>query len=258
MYQFGQYVPCKSYIHDLDPRVKIIAVVALSIIILQVDWIGLLGAWLAVLAFVLLARLPVASFLKTLGPVLPFFFCLFLLYVMFTPGRPLPLPHIGPFTMSYEGLFSGSQQVGKFLLLVASAAIFTMTTPQTEITMGLERLLRPIKITGMSSHDAAMMLSLALRFMPTLVDAKNSLSEAQLARGANIYPNTISGRIRAINYLAGPLSLDIIRRCDGLVDAMEARGYQQGPRTYLRQLSFGRNDYITLIIIITLFFGSIL
>jgi biotin transport system permease protein len=250
MYNFGQYVFRESYVHDLDPRVKIIAVLALSIIILQVHIIGLLAVTTMVLVFVRLARLPVTSLLKTLRPVLPFFLCLFLLYVFFTPGRPLPLFPIGPVQISYEGLYIGLQQVGKFLLLVAATSILTMTTPASEITIGLERLLRPLRIAGISSHDVAMMISLALRFMTTLVDEMHSISEAQLARGANIIPHTLTGKIRAITYLAGPLSTNIFRRCDELVDAMEARGYQQGPRTYLRQLALTQTEYLIIITLI--------
>lgn len=246
MNNFGQYVPRNSCVHDLDPRVKIMAVLALSIIILQVDIIGLVGIATMVLVCLRLARLPMTALLKTLRSVMPFFLCIFLLYVFFTPGRPLPLFPIGRVQASYEGLCFGLQQVGKFYLLVAAASLLTMTTPPSEITCGLERLLRPLKMVGVSSHDVAMMMSLALRFMPTLVDEMKSISDAQLARGAKIIPHTLSGKIRAIIYLAWPLSVNIFRRCDELVDAMEARGYQQGSRTYLRVLDLNRADYLII------------
>lgn len=122
----------------------------------------------------------------------------------------------------------------------------TMTTTQSEITMGLERLLRPIRITGISSYDVALLLSLALRFMPTLLDEMNSISEAQLARGANFNPRRMSGKTRAISYLAVPLALKVFHRCEELVDAMEARGYQQGHRTYLRELVLSHSDYCVI------------
>ncbi len=243
MYNLGQYVHRESPVHSRDPRIKIIAVISLSIIILQVNTTGVLVATGLVIAVSQLAQIPLGSLLRNLRPVLPFFLCLFLLYIFFTPGRPLPFFPIGPVQISYEGLYIGIIQVGKFLLLVLAASILTMTTPQTEIAIGLERLLRPLKIIGISSHDVAMMISLALRFMPTLVDEMNSISEAQLARGANFNPRRMSGKIRAISYLAAPLSINIFRRCDELVDAMEARGYQQGERTYLRELVLTHADY---------------
>lgn len=243
MYNLGQYVPRESSVHSRDPRVKIIAVIALSIIILQVNAIGLLIAAGMVIAVSQLARIPVGTLLRTLRPVLPFFFGLFLLYIFFTPGRQLPWFPIGPIQISFEGLYLGILQVGKFLLLVLAASILTMTTSPSEITIGLERLLRPLRIIGVSSHDVAMMVSLALRFVPTLVDEMNGISEAQLARGANFNPRRLSGKIRSISYLAAPLSVNIFRRCDELVDAMEARGYQQGHRTYLRELVLTSADY---------------
>lgn len=243
MYKLGQYIFGESPIHSLDPRVKLIAVIALSIITLHVNFVGLLVVTVMALAVSRLARLPLGSVLKTLRPVLPFFFCLFLMYLFFTPGHPLPPFPIGPVRISYEGLILGIIQVWKFLMLVVAASLLTMTTTQSEITMGLERLLRPIRITGISSHDIAMLVSLALRFMPTLLDEVKSVSEAQLARGANFNPHRISGKIRAISYLAVPLAVNIFRRCDELVDAMEARGYQQGTRTYLRELVLSWSDY---------------
>lgn len=253
MYNLGQYVPRESPIHNLDPRVKIIAVLALSIIILQVNTLGLLVATSITMACFQLARIPCRSLLKTLRPVLPVLSCLFFLYLFFTPGRPLPPFPMGPVQISYQGLQFGIFQIWKFLLLVLAASILTLTTPQSEIIIALERLLRPIRIIGISSHDIAIMVSLALGFIPTLIDEKNTISEAQLARGANFTQHRMSGSIRAIICLATPLSVSIIRRCDELVDAMEARGYHQGRRTYLRELVLSRLDYRligTLIIVV--------
>ncbi len=256
MYNLGQYIPGKSPIHNRDPRTKIIAVIAFSIMILQVNSISLLLAASMLIAVSQLAYLPAGLLLRTLRPVGPFFFCLFLLYVFFTPGDSLPCFPMGPILITYQGLCLGILQVGKFLLLVMAASILTMTTTQSEITMGLERLLRPISIIGISSHDIAMMLSLALRFMPVLTDEMNSISEAQLARCADFNPQGLSGKVRAISYLARPLAINIFRRCDELVDAMEARGYQQGRRTYLRELSLDRIDYyiiaVNMVLLISL------
>jgi len=243
MYNLGQYVGHESPVHRLDPRIKIIAVIALSIVILQVKDLGLLVAAGLVMGASKLARLPGGALVRSLRPVLPFFLCLFLLYIFFTPGRPLPGFPMGPLQISYQGLNLGIMQVGKFLLLVLAASILTMATTPSEITTGLERLLRPLKIVGISSHNVAMMVSLALRFVPVLGVEMKSISEAQLSRGANFNPRRLSGKIRAIGYLAAPLAINIFRRCDDLADAMEARGYQPGTRTYLRELALTRTDY---------------
>jgi biotin transport system permease protein/energy-coupling factor transport system permease protein len=246
MYYPAQYIPRSSPVHDRDPRVKIIVVVASSIIILHLGAAGLLIATGAALLISQLGQIPLVALLRTLRPVLPFFILLFLLYVFFTPGHTLPLFVFGPVQISYQGLCFGLLQVGKFLLLVLIASILTMTTTPGEITMGLERLLCPIGIIGISSHDIATMVSLALRFLPTLLEEMNRISEAQLARGANISQRHLSGKFRSVINLAIPLLLNIFRRCDELADAMEARGYQMGHRTYLRQLVLTRTDYLVI------------
>lgn len=248
------YAYQESPVHDRDPRVKLIAVIALSIMILKVNIFGLLVVSIIALVISLLARLSIRSVLKTVYPVLPFFILLFLMYIFFTPGRPIPPFPIGVLQISYEGLNLGILQIWKFLLLVVAAAILTMTTTQSEITMGLERLLRPVRIVGISSHDIAMLISLALRFMPTLLDEMNSISQAQLSRGANFNPRRLSGKIRSIGYLAIPLAVNVFRRCDELVDAMEARGYQPGHRTYLQELVLSRLDYWLIVGIIAALF----
>lgn len=244
MYNLNQYLLRESPVHSRDPRVKIIAVTAFSIIILQAHATGLLVATALVLAIFQLARIPMSYLLKALRPFLPFFFCLFLLYIFFTPGPPVPPFPLGMIKIGYPGLHLGLLQVWKFLLLVVAASILTMTTAPSEIIIGLQRLLQPLGIIGISSHDIAMMVSLALRFVPTLLDEMDSITKAQLARGANFNPHRMSGKIRAITYLAAPLLANIPRRCDELVDAMEARGYQSGHRTYLHELVFTRVDYL--------------
>lgn len=243
MYNLGVYVHRPSPVHRLDPRVKIIAVIVSSIIILRVDAVGLLVATGVALAISGLARIPLRTLLAALRPVLPFFLFLFLMYVFFTPAAGKRLLDWGVIQIGYQGVAVGLLQIGRFILLVIIASILTMTTLPSEITMGLERLLRPLRIIRISSHDIAMMVSLALRFIPALLQEMDSIKDAQLARGANFKTGTIRGRMRAAMHLIEPLTLSIFRRCDGLVDAMEARGYQQGERTYLRELVFSRADY---------------
>lgn len=252
MYKLGQYIPRDSFVHKLDSRVKIIAVIALSIIILRVNTLSLLLISVIVLALSRLAHLPAASVLRTLRPVMPFFLCLFLLYMFFTPGQPLPLFAIGPLQISHEGISLGIAQIWKFLLLVAAAALLTMTTTQSELTGGLERLLRPVKIARISSHDIAMLVTLALRFMPALQEEMKNTKDAQIARGAHFNQHCLSGKIRALRCLCLPLLMNVVRRSDDLVDAMEARGYQTGPRSYLNEPILTYVDYGFMAAIITL------
>ena len=238
-----QYYPLDSLVHRLDPRVKIIAVLLVSILLLKANLTGLAAA-AGVFVFIGGAsRTPLTAVLKSLKPVLPFFICLFILYLFFTPGSPLPYLSFGPVQVTQQGLTMAVTQVGRFLLLVAAASLFTMTTSPIEITAGLERLLRPLKVIGLSSHDLAMMISLAFRFIPEFVTELESIRQAQQARGADLHEGGITGKIRLMTGLASTLASNMLRRSDQLIDAMEARGYHPGPRTYLNQLRFRGVDY---------------
>ncbi|HAA89536.1 MAG: ABC-type cobalt transport system, permease component CbiQ [Thermoanaerobacterales bacterium 50_218] len=245
-----QYLPGESPVHRRDPRVKIIAVVALSLITLHTNPVGLALVFVVVAGVILVAQIPPVSLLTTLKPVMPLFILLFLLHLFFTPGTPLPPFPIGLVSITYEGLYQGLFLVGKFLLLVVAASVLTLTTSPSELTMGMERLLRPLRFVGISSHDLAMMLSLALRFMPILLEESSNIKEAQLARGAVFNSGGPLKKARAISSLVIPLSTGIFRRCEELINAMEARGYQPGPRTYLKELTFDPGDYLVLAVVL--------
>jgi biotin transport system permease protein/energy-coupling factor transport system permease protein len=245
MVKLTQYMPRRSPVHDRDPRVKLIALIIFSLIILYAGTPELAAATCAVAVCAMLARIPLLLLLKALRPFTIFFTLLFAVYIFFTPGRPLPLFSAGWPAITCEGLDLGIHQIWKFSLLVLASSIFTVTTSQTEITMGLERLLRPCGKTGFSS-DLALMVSLALRFIPLLLEEADTIREAQLARGADLKSRSIRKRIRLISHIAIPLILGVFRRCDELADAMEARGYHQGPKTYLQELRFQRWDYLLL------------
>lgn len=250
MYNPGYYIYRQSPIHELDPRTKIIAVIALSILLMQMNYIGLLAIAGILSISTQLAHISVVSWLKTIRPVLPFFFFLFVIYIISSAGDPLI--SIGPIQISYQGIYSGFMQVARFILLILTASILTMSTSAAEITMGLERLIRPVNIVGWSSHDIALMVSLALRFVPTLIAEMNSIKEAQLSRNFNYGSRGIGNKIKAAAYLALPLAVNLFRRCDELVNAMEARGYHKGPRTYLSELTLTHRDFW----VITIFTGA--
>lgn len=241
-----QYHPLDTPLHRLDPRVKISALLLFSILLLQARLPGLAAAAASFIAIGLVGRISLSSLLRSLKPVLPFFICLFLLYLLTAPGTSQPLLFLGPVRIGREGLDLGLLQVGKFMLLVIAAALFTMSTSPMEITAGLERILRPLNAFGLSSHDLAMMVSLACRFIPEMVLEMNMVRQAQQARGAELDRGGIGRRIRLVKWLASALAVNVFRRMDGLIEAMEARGYHPGTRTYLHRPVFGRSDYIVL------------
>lgn len=246
MIQPGQYIHQESIIHRLDPRVKIIAVIVLSILILRTDLAGLFVISAIILAVSALAHIRLRTLFSSLRPVLVFFLFLFLVYLLFTPGKAIPPFPLGPVKISWSGLMLGAEQIFRFVLLVLAAALMTMTTAASAISSGLERLLRPLAIIGVSSHDIAMMISLALRFFPVLQEQTKQISEAQLARGADFNPRSPAGKLKALRMIAIPLLMNVFQSSEHLIDAMESRGYQPGPRTYLYELSLSKGEYLLI------------
>lgn len=250
MYNLGQYIPVESIIHRLDPRVKIASVIVLSIMILNSD--AITGSMLSAFFIVLIptSRLTLRHILKALKPMVIFFVLLFLLHLVFTEGTPiLPFP-LWRITITYEGLYRGVLITWQFSLLILSASVLTMTTSPTELVIGIERLLRPFKILGIPSHDVAIMISIALRFVPVFLEETIRIKEAQMARGADFKTGSMVRRTKAITALLTPLIISSLRRADELAIAMEGRAYKRGPRTYLRELRMSPGDYAAVAVMI--------
>jgi biotin transport system permease protein/energy-coupling factor transport system permease protein len=233
----------------MDPRSKIAAAAALGVVTLKGGPYVLALASLGVAAMVVSARLSFRRLYGASKPALPFICIIFLLHLLFTEGSPLLNIALGPLKVTAVGFTEGGLLAWRFALLLQAGALLTMTTPLPELTSGIERLLRPIRVKGISSQDLALMVSLALRFLPTLQEEMESLKEAQLARGADFAAKGLRGRVRALSGLALPLSLAVFRRCDHLVEAMYARGYDGGPRTGLKgDLTLSAGDRIVIIL----------
>lgn len=248
MFNLGFYIPGESPVHRLDPRVKIISVIVLSIVIFQSGPLSVLPVSLVLGGLVFLAGIGPAQVLRSLRPVALFFLCIFLLHLFFTPGRPLfQMPGI---TISHEGLATGSLLTWKFVCLIVAAMVLTATTLPSELVSGIERLLRPLKFLGVNSHDAAMMISLALRFVPALIGEYERIRTAQAARGMDFGKGGLRGRIRGIANLALPLTVNSFLRAEEIAAAMESRGYARGHRTYLRELKLRTADYGAIVLVL--------
>jgi ABC-type cobalt transport system, permease component CbiQ and related transporters len=183
MYILGQYIPQSSVISRLDPRVKILSLVVLSFAILRADgWTVLLVSlfWSLVLYG---AHLMPTRLFQALKPLLFFFVLLFSLHLFFSQGAPLFPGHPWLEEITWEGLYRGALVTWQFAALVVGSSLLTMTTTASELICGVERLLRPLNRIGLPSHDLAMMISLALRFVPTVLDEFNRVKKAQMARG---------------------------------------------------------------------------
>jgi energy-coupling factor transporter transmembrane protein EcfT len=242
MINLGQYHPEDTVLHRLDPRVKICAVMALSLLIFAATTAGiaLISLFLAVL--IRMARLTLAQMAAALRPVLIFMAVIFFMHLFTTEGIPLFTFFPLPVTITREGLAQGALVTWQFAGLVIGAAILTMTTLPSDLVGGIERLLRPLSRIGVPSQEIAMMIAIALRFLPMLLEEYDRLRMAQMARGADFSTGGVTDRMRAVALLAVPLLLSAFRRADELVMAMEARGYRRGPRTALRELKMTGMD----------------
>jgi energy-coupling factor transporter transmembrane protein EcfT len=249
----GQYLPGDTVLHRLDPRVKILSVVALSLLIFAATLAEILLISLFLAAVAAAARMTPARALGALRPVAAFMAMIFLVHLFFTEGRPLLLLAPLPVRITQEGLVRGMYVTWQFAALVMGAALLTLTTLPSGLVGGIERLLRPLSRVGIPSQDLAVMIAMALRFMPMLLEEYDRLRMAQMARGADFTTGSLALRTRAVAALAIPLLLSAFRRADELAVAMEARGYRRGPRTTLRELELSRRD-LGAFMIMALFF----
>ena len=196
MYNQARYSARESVLHRTDPRVKLIAVLALSLALLNTAPLGLFIIVIFLLVVSLSSKIG-PELLRTTRPVWVFFAILFLIYIFTTAGTPL-FSAPGLKYISREGLYLGIVQMSRFFLLFIAASLFTMTTSQADITMALENLLRPLRVIRISSHNVALMVSMALRFIPLLLQELNVIQEASAARGADLKGKT--SRIRCVSW----------------------------------------------------------
>ncbi|MDA8124357.1 MAG: energy-coupling factor transporter transmembrane component T [Deltaproteobacteria bacterium] len=243
---FGQFIDGRSFGHRLDARVKILSVVLLSVLVLQAQGgeALLLTAFLALI--VPLSKVRFRLVLEALRPLWFFAALLFGLHLFFTEGTPLLRLPLVPLTITDEGLVRGSLVAWQFLILASWGALLSMTTAPTDLVFGLERLLRPLKRLRVPTQDIAVMVSLALRFVPTLQEEYERIRTAQAARGADLGTGTLVAKCKALVALVVPLLFSALRRADELADAMEARGYAGGERTTLHRPRFGPDEWKAL------------
>ncbi|MBE0557988.1 MAG: energy-coupling factor transporter transmembrane protein EcfT, partial [Proteobacteria bacterium] len=176
---------------------------------------------------------------------------IFFMHLFTTEGKPLLVFSPLSLTITREGLRQGALVTWQFAGLVIGAAILTMTTLPSDLVGGIERLLRPLARLGIPSQEIAVMIAMALRFLPMLLEEYDRLRMAQMARGADFSTGGITLRMRAVMLLAIPLLLSAFRRADELVTAMEARGYRRGPRTTLRELRMTGTDVAAFAVMAT-------
>ena len=241
----GQFYPVDSLVHRLDPRVKIVLLIVLIVAIFLAQ--NLL-AFVPVILFLALAarlsRVPVKLMIKGLKPLRFILILTFVLNLFFLQGET-PLVNLGFTVIKKESLISAVHYTLRLVLLVMGSSLLTLTTAPIALTDGLERLLSPLRVVHFPAHEMAMMMSIALRFIPTLLEEADKIMKAQTARGADFESGNLLARAKAMVPLLVPLFVSAFRRAGDLAMAMEARCYHGGEgRTRLRVLKCQRRDYI--------------
>jgi len=250
----GQYYPADSPLHRLDPRVKLLSVVLFVTTLLFVTgWLGLSIAAMGLCVVIYLSRVPVGYLLRGLRMIFFVVGFAMLLNIFLTPGEHV-LFAVGFVRITSEGIVRALLMVTRLVLLVIGSTLLTLTTSPIKLTDGIEALLRP---TPLPAHDIAIMMTIALRMIPTLAEETGKIIKAQKARGADFGGNPIK-RIRAFLPILVPLFVSAFKRADELATAMEARCYRGGEgRTKLQPLQMNKTDWIGLTITI-IFCGGLL
>jgi energy-coupling factor transport system permease protein len=241
----GQYFPGNSFVHQLDPRTKIISTVLfISSIFLAESY----QAYLVLAAFVgiiiALAGIPVVMVLRSIKPLWMIITLTLFIHIFTTPGTILYM--IGPLTITQEGVRQGLLMTSRLVFLIIVSSLLTFTTSPIALTDGIERLLKPFTKVGLPAHELAMMMTIALRFIPTLLEETDRIMKAQMARGADFTSGNMLRRARNMIPLLVPLFISAFRRADELATAMEARCYRGGEqRTRMKQLRITGRDWLT-------------
>ncbi len=249
----GQYIPRESAVHRLDPRTKIVALTFFMVAIFLVpDFAGFTLMTAFVLGILVLAQIPLRFLGQGLRPVL-FLLAFTVVLNLFFSGIQggTELFRFGPLVLTRESL-SRALFIGyRLIALVVVTSLMTFTTSPVALTDGLERLLRPFRRVGLPAHELAMMMTIALRFIPTLLEETEKIMKAQMARGADFRRGNVLQRARALVPILVPLFVSAFRRADELALAMEARCYRGGEgRTRMKELRFARADTVALLSVV--------
>ena len=240
----GQYFPGNSVVHRLDPRTKLVMLVLYIVaLFVAVSWIsyGVMMAFLVI--SIAISKIPVKSILKGMKPLMMILIFTGILNIFFTEGETV-LVSFWVVEITLEGLIRAFFMMIRILMLITGTFLLTYTTSPISLTDGLESLLSPLKKIKLPVHELSMMMCIALRFIPTLIEETDKIMSAQKARGADFENGTLMERVKALVPILVPLFISAFRRADELATAMECRCYHGGEgRTKMKLLRYNRNDY---------------
>ena len=242
----GQYFPGDSFLHRMDARVKILLLLILliEVFVFTSAPVYLLMTGITFL-LIMTSKVPVRMVLRSLKPLWWIILFTFVLHLFSHPGREIY--RIWQFVITQEGVEQGALISVRLMLLIVLSTLLTFTTSPLKLTDALESLMSPFKRLGLPAHELAMMMTIALRFIPTLISETDKIMKAQQSRGADFVTGSIMSRLKNMVPILVPLFLSAFRRADDLALAMEARCYRGGEgRTRMKEMKLCRLDYVAI------------
>ena len=242
----GQFFPGNSVVHRLDPRTKLIMLVAYIVaLFLANNWVSYLIVLAFLVAAIIVSRIPLKAIVRGMKPLVMILIFTGILNVFFTTGETR-IVHFWVINIYLEGIVRAAFMVARILMLITGTFLMTYTTSPIALTDGLESLLSPLKKIKLPVHELSMMMCIALRFIPTLIEETDKIMSAQKARGADFENGNLFQKVKALVPILVPLFISAFRRADELATAMECRCYQGGDgRTKMKLLRYKRNDFLT-------------
>lgn len=252
-FTLGQYFPSGSVIHKMDPRFKLIEIIlSIILVFLAPDFLGLGVLSLFLLTVMLISKVPVSMYLKNLKPLIIILIFTSLLNIFYVAEGTVVFSW-WIFTVTTGGIYKAIFMSLRIVLMILMSAVLTYTTTPTELTDAIESLLSPLKFLGLGEavHTLAMMMTIALRFIPTLTDETDKIMSAQKARGADMENGGIFKRLKALMPILIPLLISSVRRAYELAEAMECRCYSGGKgRTRMKKLIPSFRDFVALFLVL--------
>ena len=247
----GQYIAGSSAVHKLEPRVKIILTLVYIIFIFTINSAaGYIACGILTAAVILTAKIPLKMMLKGMKPLMWIFIFTATINIFMTPGTELWAREWGFFKLAVtvEGIRAAVMLMLRLMFLVMGSSILTLTTSPLQLTDGIEKLMRPLDRFGIPSHEIAMMMTIAIRFIPTLGEETEKIMKAQKARGADLDTGGVIKRAKAMVPVLVPLFISAFRRADELATAMDSRCYNGAKRTRMKETKVQRSDIYASVI----------
>ena len=257
---FGQYYPASSFVHKMDARIKILVVIAYIVAVFLVapfHFLGFLACFLFLVLAIVMAKVPFGKVLSSIKGIL-FFIILSAILQLFFNTQGNVLVEWNFIKITDDGLLNAGFIIARITLVVLGASLLTLTTSPVDIADGIESLMYPLKWIKFPVHEFALIMSIALRFIPTLLEETDRIIKAQKARGADFESGNIFKRISALIPVLIPLLIGAFRRADELADAMDARCYAGSKnRTKYKKPKFSYRDLLGVIFIAGLITGVV-